>query len=331
MSEIIEHIDGGEKPVMVGDSNSPIPLRVYQDAYRQITGRTEQIRKRYSNNLLIEFPELEQLNYKILQLCDVHNVVAKNEVVSVFHEKDRKEQFTTFEKFRNYNSNAASPTVNLVLKYNFSIIPAGLERPQEYVVTIRLTSRVAALQQLEDEAPSFMRGRFMSYLDNETAEVTIDYVDYVVARGFLEAFDEWIRGCKTIPNKNWLEFLRRWSNLAPHIMRLGAIVLIAYYMLGLIPTFFSEPLGSEKGARFLIIFSAAIYIIISFAHAAGQIVEYVMDGYPILSYLKLNRGDSNLIDAFQNKTTKLIAKFVWASLVLPIILGLVVSKLDKLI
>ena len=80
MSEIVEHRDQGSGRILrVGDTNSSVSVKVYQDIYHQITGRTEQIRKRYSDNLLIEFPELEQLHIKVMQLCDVHNVVASND------------------------------------------------------------------------------------------------------------------------------------------------------------------------------------------------------------------------------------------------------------
>ena len=316
--------------VQVGDLNATLPIKIYQDVYHQITGRTEQIRQRYSDNLLIEFAEIEQLHYKVLQLCDVHRVVAKNEVISVFHEKERKEQFTSFELFRTYNANAASPSVNVVLKYNFSIIPAGLQRPQEYVVTIRLTSRVAMVKQLENEAPPFMRGRFIGYIGENTAEVTVEYADYVIARGFLEAFDEWIKGCKSTPKKKWLTFMRKWSHLIPNVMRIGAVLLLAFYALKAIPDFFTQSSGADKGARFLVIYSAAMYIILSLTRAAGEMIEVAIDSYPILSYLKLNRGDIKLIDDLQGRKTKIILQFI-GGCVIAVVLGIISARLDKLI
>lgn len=96
MGELIEHSDNGDgniEVIRVGDAGSPVSLKVYQDVYHQVTGRTEQIRKRYSDHLLVEFSEIEQLHIKIQQLCDMHKIVACNEVISVFHEKERKEQF----------------------------------------------------------------------------------------------------------------------------------------------------------------------------------------------------------------------------------------------
>ena len=93
MGELVEHPnsgDGNVEVIRVGDTGTSVSLKVYQDIYHQVTGRTEQIRKRYSDNLLVEFPEVEQLHIKVKQLCDVHKIVACNEVISVFHEKERK-------------------------------------------------------------------------------------------------------------------------------------------------------------------------------------------------------------------------------------------------
>lgn len=66
MSEIIEHDDvGNGRVVRVGQTQSQVSLKIYQDIYHQVTGRTEQIRKRYSENILAEFSDLQQLHHKI--------------------------------------------------------------------------------------------------------------------------------------------------------------------------------------------------------------------------------------------------------------------------
>ncbi len=333
MSEIIEHADRGNgerRDVRVGESTAHVSIKLYQDVYHQITGRTEQIRKRYSDNLLIEFSELEQLNHKLMQLCDVHDVVARNEVISVFHEKERKDQFTSFERFRAYNANAASPSVNVVMKYNFSIIPAGLSRPQEYVVTVRLTSRVALAKQMERDAPPFMRGRILSYLSNNTAEVTVEYADYVIARGFLEAFDEWVKGCKSTPKKEWLFVARRWSQHLPDVLRLGAALLVGWFALSAVPSYFQAGFPVDLAARFFIIYSTAAFVFIVIAESMGSIIEDAIDGYPVLSYLKLNRGDENLIQEFQERKLKVVLQFIVGSAI-TVGLGILSSKLEKLI
>jgi hypothetical protein len=69
---------------------------------------------------------------------------------------------------------------------------------------------------------------------------------------------------------------------------------------------------------------------LTLASAAGDMIENAIDSYPVLSYLKLNRGDSNLIDEFQGKKTKVNIQFIGGCL-LTIILGVISCKLDRLI
>lgn len=331
MSQIIEHADAGNGDshvVRVGESLSPVSLKVYQDIYHQVTGRTEQIRKRYSENLLVDFDELEQLNHKIFQLCDVHNVIAKNESVSVFHEKERKEQFTSFERFRAYNSNTASPTVSVVLRYNFSVIPAGREKPQEYAVNIRLISRVAAIKQMEDEAPSFMRGRFFGFMAGLTAEVTIDYVDYVIARGFLEAFDEWIAGCKVTPPSKLLQILRRYSHRIPEAAQLLVAGTVIYFALQSIPHYFGDQTTPADWARFFIVFSGGSYILITLVSETARQIERAIDNFPEMAYLNLNKGDGKLIDGARSAKPRALLRG-GLGVISTIVLGIISAKLER--
>ncbi|MDP3877911.1 MAG: hypothetical protein Q8Q50_13095 [Methylobacter sp.] len=332
MGNIIEHGENSNnQSVRVGDSEAPVSLKVYQDVYHQVTGRTEQISKRYSENLLIEFSEIEQLNHKIMQLSDVHNIVAHNEIVSIFHEKERKEQFTSFERFRAYNANATSPSVNLVLKYNFSIIPASLNRPQEYVITIRLTSRVAICNQIEEDSPPFVTARMIGYIAGNTGEITIDYADYIIARGFLEAFDEWIMSCNTTPKSAVLKRLQHWSHIIPYVGKTIAALLIIMFALQAIPELVSSVSAMpEMWARFFIIYSGGAYLVINFMGVIGRGIEESIDSYPVLSYLKLNKGDEKLIAAFEKCKERVVLKFVVSSFVV-IILGIISAELDKLI
>jgi hypothetical protein len=329
MTGIIEHGDAGNgRVVRVGDTQHQVSLKAYQDIYHQVTGRTEQIRKRYSDNLLIDASELEQLHHKICQLCDIHHVVARNASISVFHDKERKEEFTSFERFRTYNANTASPTVNVVLKYNFSLIPAGLDRPQEYVVTVRLTSRIAALRQLEEEAPPFMRGRLFAFLGGPVAEITVEYADYVIARGFLEAFEEWVRGCKSSPRSQFLSKLRHYSHWVPPLIEIGVAALLVFFALRAVPSAFLPTSGSEATARFVVVFLGGAYLLLKFGRIAGEFIEATIDGFPEISYLRLNKGDERLIEQAERSKPFALARLAVGAIG-SVALGMISSKLER--
>jgi len=278
----------------------------------------------------MEMAELEQLHHKITQLADVHKVIASNVVVSVFHEKERKEQFTSFERFRAYNANTSSPTLSVAVKYNYSIVPADLNKPQEYVVTVRLSSRVAMLNDAEQNAPPFMRGSVLGFLTETTAEISVEYADYVIARGFMEAFDEWVQGCNAIPKNRWLHRIRQWSGYIPMLFRLGMTAAIAVFALQTIPSYFGSGSGIDLWARFLVIYLSASFVLVSLASVVGSIIEDAIDTYPALSYLKLNKGDERLIREFEQRR-----KRVWLSgivaILSTIVLGVISSRIDRLL
>lgn len=331
MGELVEQSDNDNNAVVrVGEGHSEVSLKAYQDIYHQVTGRTEQIRQRYTDNLLIDFSELEQLQHKILQLCEVHNVVAQNQSISVFHDKERKEQFTSFERFRLYNSNASSPTISVVFKYNFSIIPANLSRPQEYVVTATLTSKVASLRRLQEDLPAYMQGSIFSLVAGNAAEITIDYADYVIARGYIEAFGEWVAGCKSTPKSKLLKVLRRHSHRIPTGVRLIVAILILAYALKAVPQFFHPSPPPEIWARFIIIYTGGAYILLMLARIIAEVVENAIDRFPELSYLNLNKGDEKLIQHAQSNKPRVLWRFA-VGVIGAIIIGILTSKLEKLV
>ena len=328
MSELIEHGDDNNSTVRIGEGDrvSDVSVKVYQDVYHQVTGRTEQIRKRYDESLLITAQEIEQLHHKIMQLCDVHNVIARNETISIFHEKERKEQFTSFERFTAYNANAASPTVSMVLKYHFSILLPELKRPQEYTITIQLSSRVAMIKQLQEDASPFFPSELLAVMVSNTAEVNVEYADYVVARSFVEAVDEWVKGCDSTPDNKLMRRLKRISHFIPKIAGPAIALSTVYFSLQ------SFAAGDFTGAQtvdlaqFTAVYIAGLYVLVNLAGVAGKLIERAIDRHTELSYIQLNRGDKKLTSEFGKRSSRSVVEFVGGCL-LTVTLGVISTKL----
>ncbi len=331
MSKIIEH--GGNDPEVVRISSgegSEISLKTYQDIYHQITGKTEEIRKRYKDSICIEYSDIEQLHIKITQLYDVFDVVASNESVILYYEKERKEQFTSFEKFRAFNSSCTSPVSNIVLKYELSIIPAKLKKPQEYSITIRLSSRVTQLRELKADAPPFMHGPLIIMIASETAEIRVEYSDYVISRSFIEAFDEWIKGCKKSNENNFVKWLQRYSHFIPPVGKVVVTLLYGYFIYAAIdPVLGSEP-SLVLFARFIVFSSVTIVIAINLTHLALRMTERAIDSYSFVSWIKLNRGDEQVINESSiSRIRNIVLLFVSAAGAIAI--GVISSQISGLI
>ncbi len=260
MSDIIEHGSNDPEAVRIQtSSSSDVSLKVYQDIYHQITGKTEEIRQSFKDSILIQYSDIEQLHTKITQLFDVHHVVAFNEAISLYYEKDRKEQYASFDKFKAFNANGTSPVSNIEIKYSISIIPAKLSKPQEYTITIRLSSRVTQIKQLKEESPSFFAGPFVFMIASETAQIKIEYVDYVIARGFLEAFKEWVDGCKKSKSNKLVIFCQKYSHLIPFIGKLIIAIVYGYFIYYSIDPIIGKDPSLVVFSKFLVVSSVVFF------------------------------------------------------------------------
>ncbi len=332
MGNIIEH-DGDEGDVVVvggNEQNTQISLKAYQDLYHQITGKSEEIRQTYKEPLCIEFGDLEQLHHKISQLSDVHNVVAGSETITLYCDKERKETFTSFERFRAYNTNSTASVKSVVLKYNFSIVPAKLKRPQEYSITIKLVSRISILKELHDDVPSFMSGALVALMTSDVAEVRVEYVDYVVARGYVEAFDEWVKGCKKSEETPLLKFAKRRSHLIPPIGKILISILYGYFIYMSIDSVLGSNPDFILFCKFLILSSVIFVVAHNASSVAFKLVENFIDSFSTTSYIKLNKGDERQIEMHGRRNRKTFIGFVLSGL-MAIALGVVASQISGLI
>ena len=152
----------------------------------------------------------------------------------------------------------------------------------------------------------------------------------MVARGFLEAFDEWIEGCKKIPQSDALNFARRNSGWLPLIARTSVAVLITWFAWDTSSQFSKLGSAIDQWAKLAIIYFGGGFILVSLAGTAASFIEQAIDSYPELSYLKLNKGDDNLLVKFRSRRKHVVWRFIAGS-VIAIALGIISSKLERLI
>ncbi|MHA1055851.1 hypothetical protein [Enterobacter mori] len=302
-----------------------IKLKMYQEAYHYITGKTEKISFKSSADLLIDFDELNQIHHKISQLCDVHNIIARSESITIFHTKERKENFTSFDRFKIYNKSITSPTLTALMEYNFSILPAGSVNPQQYKVTIRLNSRVSLMKQMKDEAPAFMRGRIFGFMYGPTADISVEYADYVIARSFVEAMQEWVDGCRKSDSKlKTLQKLQGVSHFIPGVVSFVNGLLLTYFFIKNVPVVLNVNSSYLEVLQYGILFFASFMLTSKIATFLGGTIETSIDRYTPLSYLSLNKGDERVIDDYKKEKSSNVLSFFFSTFS-TVVLGVVSS------
>ncbi|WP_256844286.1 MULTISPECIES: hypothetical protein [unclassified Pantoea] len=336
MSVIIDNEDDGVTASVPAKRDIDNSIQLYQQIYQHITGTTEKTKHRCADNLLIDLDEIKQVHHKIEQISSTHNVISKNVSITVLHSHDRKEQFTSFDRFLLSTGISTSPTLSVIIKYNFAILPVSrqlspaMDVPNHYEVTVKLNSKIALQKEMEDDAPPFMRGKFITFMITNAAEVTVEYADYIIARGFVEAFKEWTDGCKRVSSKvPLIQRLQFISHFIPSAIKFIFTVLILFYTYQSISLYVSESSTIETISRFMIISFGAFFIIPSIARSFGGNIERAIDNYVAPSYVILNKGDERLYEEYKDRNRKSLVKSA-INILITIMLGIVSSRLDKL-
>lgn len=169
----------------------------------------------------------------------------------------------------------------------------------------------------------------MAFSSRETAEINVEYTDYVVARGFIEAFDDWISGCSQNQRSKALDFFQKYSEYIPKVTKLIIVSVLLYYsFLSVAQTELS--ITNSLVIQKLVLIFGAFYLVSNISDIAGKILERNIDNASQLSYVQLNKGDEKLVRWFKKRQRKTIVRFILGSL-LAIGLGIISSKLAELI
>lgn len=309
----MNHGDGalGDVAVIGESSNStPVSIQTLQGIYNELTGKSEQVGKSYNKAIRVRFSDIEQLHHKITQACEQYNVVSGNCSATVFYVDDTRDQFSSFDRFRLHNSGSTSPVESVLLKYHFLVILPKTKKPQSYTVSIRLASRVAVAKRMESEFYG-VPPQIFKLMGNRTAVVEIEYVDYMVARNFLNLVDEWFKGIPTATESKLLHWFQARSHFIPRVARFATALFVGLLLVTLLPHFVTQ------GATDLLLFGRflgysllATYASYTLANWSAGFIETSLDHYSELSFLNLTKGDEIEI-ARAEKTNKFaIAKGV---------------------
>lgn len=164
-----------------------------------------------------------------------------------------------------YNRSSTSPTMEVVLEYQFSILPPQTAQrldPQNYKVTIKLTSRLGIEEKLnEDEGvPSFIQ---IGLINSSTASINVEYADYVIARNFIECFCEWSKGCDQDKTSTVMLFFKKISSLIALVIKYSVMTCVLYAMYIFTESTMQTELPVHIFVQIVIIFSGVLlYLVI---------------------------------------------------------------------
>ncbi|WP_323641377.1 hypothetical protein [Pectobacterium carotovorum] len=181
------------------------------------------------------------------------------------------------------------------------------------------------MKQMREDAPNFIRGRLLGFMYGSTADISVEYADYVIARGFIEAIQEWIDGCNKSKSKlKVLQYLQGISHLLPGTLSFINGVIITFYFFKNTKTSLSENPLPLDALQYGILFFSSFMLTSKIASFLGGALEDAIDRYSPLSYLYLNKGDERVINDYKYENSKGMLR-ISITILSTIILGVISS------
>jgi hypothetical protein len=302
--DVIESKGENESETVRIGENLPISMKLVQSIYNEITGKTEKLSRSFRDDHEINFEDINQLNTKITQLYEQYHVISKNCAVTIYHIDDCSEQFSSFERFKMYDSSSMSPCENIRLAYDFLVKLPGTQKVQSYKIEIDIHSRAAMRKRAFREHG--LPRRIIRVFASRTANVDIEYIDYTVARTFLFAIEQWYASVNKNKSSWVMKKLQDFSSHLPFAFKVvTSIVVLASFYRNKDILLTQAPSLSSLFSACLAAFGA-VYVSGLVVAVLGRFCEEAFDSHQAVSSLDLNRGDKASINEFKENNSKSI-------------------------
>lgn len=211
------------------DANLPLaslPKTALQAIYHAVTGKTENLSRTLSGNVVITGRDVDRLYEMLLDQLDIHQkVIAPTVTVVVKQKQSKSVTYSSWERYTALRTNNHDVTSELLLKLEFVIQVPNTPTPQRCVVNVNMDSSLPVIQgqskSYDQEALGFL---LMLRRDWQTVEISIDFVDFLIAKSFSGAVEEWFSTLKKTPVKKFNEaVLRSFETIRTLMFQVGRV------------------------------------------------------------------------------------------------------------
>lgn len=282
--------------------------QLVQAVYHSITGKTEKLTSESDSPCKLDLNNIRQLNYKIQQGSEAFEIVGNNCCITIFHQNDTKQVFSSFEKFESYDSSNNNPVKKVQLKYDLLIKLPKVKSPQNYTITVSLLSGVIVEQEISEMQRlfPFSLTPLLGYCPIRT---DINYVDYIIANHYQHIIDGWIKNVSDNKKLKRIKYIKPVSVFVKYIL----LFLFAASFFIIAPTFIQNN-DSLILYRFLLVTSVFLFLGFQFGDYVSYKVRKLMLQKP-LSFIKLNVGDEKAITTELKRRSRMLIQ----GIVLPFI------------
>lgn len=209
-----------------------LPKTALQAIYHAVTGKTENYSKIIRGNVVINSSDIDQLYDVISQQLEHYTLLSQPTVTIVIKSsKNRTTQYSSWEKFKKLKVNFGDVTSEITIKVEFVATLPNTNVPQRCVVNILLDSALPVIDSQNEENNEEDPSEFLFFFGQKwtTVKVSIDFVDFLIARAFTSHVEEWFDGLEKLPNNKLNNFLIKNGQIVSAIFRSGSLAGLAIF------------------------------------------------------------------------------------------------------
>ena len=173
--------------------------------------------------------DIDRLHDMLIQQVHLHQrEIEPTVTVVVKYANDQNVTYSSWERYKAINTPVHSSTSDVTLKYEFLVRLPDTPQPQRCVVSVNIDSALPMIEQksLDDDVFPFF---IISRPKWRTLNVKIDFVDYLLAKSFLNVVEEWFKTLVSTPTKRFNSFLlKNMQFLQSAVMQIGRVGMASF-------------------------------------------------------------------------------------------------------
>jgi hypothetical protein len=224
-----------------------MPRSALQAIYHAVTGKTENLSKNLRGNVIIKYHDFEQLHRRIVQQIEHYSLIADPTVTIVVKDINSENlQYSSWERFSDFQINSSTITSEVSIKYEFLLQLPGTPAPQRFIISVGLDSGLPVVHDKASRDSHRPYAGFFMFLarDFPTIEISVDFVDFLIAKIFTGVVEEWFNGLEKIINPTTSLYLMARTDILTsaifQMARVGFGLFLASYI------YFTHGIGDPK-------------------------------------------------------------------------------------
>ena len=310
-----------------------LPKTALQAIYHAVTGKTENYSKSLNGNVRIQSHDIDRLYESIIQQIEHYTVIAPPTTTIIVKTSNSKSiQYSSWERFKVIQVNIQEVTSEVAMKIEFVAMLPNTDTPQRCIINILLDSSLPVIisrQNNDEDMDDDFGYIYFVGRDWRTVKISIDFVDFLIARLFTSIIEEWFNTLEKIQKPALTNFVsRNIMAIGQSLSALGRLGF-AFFLIGL-AYFSGDQIDGVKYIMYAISIALMLWVFVSLTVNVAKKWFLRRLGENILpSIILLTDGDKsacNKIDSKRNSTS-----FTLTGLAGTVVLGILINVISSYI